>query len=486
MQLNQGTFNGVSPNGLRRSAVFYAGSAVLDPVAVSATGQRTVRLSGAAPISTHAAVDFRALCRGDAQVVLLANTAFTGQVRKAGSGAAQFSLGASLFYSRTKLLEGALILDLAARADVGVVFISGDAVVAPVSLEVAANRKRWSPGSATLGVSSSLSASATRRTTGRLLLNFTGGLDPAARKGGVRYITAGMLAPLVTRAEDGGVVRGRQMGALPLIMSARGSASRIRALSGVAACSLQAVGDWSVILRAAMGPVSIGLSASLDGVVLVRGEGVADKLLIGADLTGCVYKRGEATAAFPYLEAEWETRKRVGLAGDAPVGLGMTGDLVRVITADMRLPLELHVDGSALTRRVPDGALDLSIDASLDGRRRVRLRGDTTLASVALDPLTATRTTHFSADLHGVSPVDLEGGFTCTRVGDGEVVCTVHADATGTLRRVPEILAVIDVLTSSSGFRNPTSDDIAKQRFERGATARTFERQETARFERTP
>lgn len=284
----------------------------------AATGQGLTALRGELSLTV------RRLAPLVAPVVVSA--AFPGSVTRAGAGVARLELTTQLFYSRERYGSGACELGLLARADVGVVFIQGQAVAEPALLVLFPNRKRQAPGLVAMAFGGALSPRAIRRlaTTGYLEPGLQAALDPAhITSDGVRYLTADARGAFSTDLIDSGLRRRATAGAFfsaTIEVTVQGTGSRVRR-GGFPHTIVDAQTRIDLtryqFLPGASAVVSTGASGS--GEVFVRGSGAASAsvALVGS-MRRRAFAQGEASRT---VETELTLeRHRLGL-GWASTGI---------------------------------------------------------------------------------------------------------------------------------------------------------------------
>lgn len=433
MQLNRQSFNSSSLNGSPRSAIRGEGAAAL-AVAASAVALRTVNGVGATAVTLHSEIALSSIRIPHGTVALTSIPDFVPSVLRGAAGTVRMAVRTSLFYTRTKTLEGAFLVDVVTRGDVGVVFISGQSVIHPLTLEVDPTRARCGKGSAPVQTGITGSASATRRARATCLVPLRAALDPAWRKDGVRYIMAGMLAPVGVKIEDDGIAIGVNLPPAPVTIRGTGSASAVRTAGGTGRAALQMEGDWTVV-RHASGRYQTTVRAHLDGDSVVRATATATVRTVMPSMTGYVTKRSLQGTVDLTVGTQVAAIRRSRLAGSLNLPLVVDGSGERLVIPDARVPLVtvFECDGSAL--RVGDGETDnlTRFEASLSGE--VHVRDTVTMTLGPSFELEASRVR--VSDLHHndiEAVVELDGHR--LRLGSGAVVVSLPpVSLMGTSRR---------------------------------------------------
>lgn len=290
--------------------------------------------SGAASAIRAAAGDF----------VLPVSASLMGSATRNAVGDAMLGVHASLFYQRTIYASAdAALIELTLRGDVGIVFIDGEGVMHPLSIEIDASREHTAAGAAVIGVTADFTASATRRGSGSSasVIAFDGDLDPSHISGGVRYVGGSGRAVHSVVLEDAGFKRQVNIGALDFGLVASGTAVVMRpTLAGQCIKRIEMSADFHVIRRA-QGALLLERDANLSGEIFVRGDGQA-VISVGAVGTGYVYRRTISGAAVKALSVALDgVRGRTGFSEITPVVLEAVMDGTRVVVADADAPIEV-------------------------------------------------------------------------------------------------------------------------------------------------
>lgn len=327
--------NGVALNGSSRRRVALSGAAVLalDP---ALQASRVVRLSGASGVvSLSGGFDAAAIrmAAGDALVSVQGAMGNTSVLRGA-SGDAVMRIGASLYYVKEVRADGEAVLSISARADVGVIFADGQAVIAPLEVALDAARSRQGGGFAVADVAGELFASAIRRPPPSgitLIESMSIELDPShVDGGGVRHVGMFGDAPVSVVAQDAGMLRQSLVGSLDM---------SVMAGAGTLVVKRQSLAGQAVR--------TVTLESSFRAQR--RGDGSAVTSVV-AQFSGEVYVRGDGQAPIAVMASGAARVWRKGLAGDVVSSIALGGDWAR--------------------KRVSGGSIVVEIGASLDGVRR--------------------------------------------------------------------------------------------------------------------
>ena len=439
-------------------------------------GAATLDLTASGWLRTYRGMDAASLTRLRAEIQLSAQrfAPLRAEVRHQASlapsvyriGATRRGFGglgllASLYYSRTQYGSGAGVLDLQAMASVGVSFLEGVADMRPMGVALAPNRRRWSPGAASVAVRSDLAPSAVRRLAASPVvdLRFAGALDPAhITVEGVRYLTPDARLRATVGVQDAGLQRRLTSGAFQsagIQFLAAGLGLRGRTATFTPApTSLLAHGDF-VSARAFPESRAILLAtAGGSGEILVQGGGSA-VLRLAPTLAGRVERRTTGAAAHHFSAV---------LGGRRIRRLGGT-----VVTDFLSAELE------ASRRRVGRSLMDLALATDLQVARRVFLVATGVLVGVEAlgDWIVPARTLLGEAATVFVLRL---GQVAWTREHLAELPLALGADGHGRRVVVFDSGAEIQVLGASDAYVNVLSEDADTQTFVRPADLRQFER----------
>lgn len=303
---------------------------------------------------------------------------------------------ASLFYSRTQYGGGSALLNLTARADVGVEFLEGAGVMLPMHLGLSSSRRRWSSGVAPLVTRGDFSASAIRRLAAapRFELRTLAELDSVhITATGVRYVTPALHAPISVHALDGGLQRRLTAGGfspVDLSLSAVGSLRRGRTIAAgqmatsllahvefistrpfppsPLVLSLGAEGAGDVFVRGG-GDAAIALDATLDGRSARYIDGDAAVEVISGTLTPLIYRGGRGTiTSVSTLVDLIGTRRRVGQGALSLVAEAQTAELLVFRRGQGAWVAELEARGQGESFVYGGGSASLVLDPQFTGQ----------------------------------------------------------------------------------------------------------------------
>lgn len=347
MRLNGSALNARPLNGGARHLVSWAGEAA-SSLGVTLDATRVVH--GNAVLVSALAADFLASAARYAagEWVVRIDPSLAQTVARGAAGKAVLGLNASLFYTREVQGFGGAQISLDMQGHVGIVFIEGDAVLLPMQIELAGNKKVQGAGQGAVSLYGDGAPSAIRR--------FQSVAVPVAMTGeaeashidanGIRYVGFAGDGDIRLQAEDAGMLRQSFIGSLDFGFAGAGNGSLQKpTLAGEAVTALSFAGDFRAVRRA-QSSAAMSVQATADGEILVRGEGGA-LLGVRAELTGYRTTHPELTAVPVALIISAEgLRARTGWS-DMPVALALSAVGTRTRAGTGRAVLQVLGESEA-------------------------------------------------------------------------------------------------------------------------------------------
>lgn len=341
MQLNATSINARSVNSGAARSIVHADSDFISGILAGLDGIRVQMCDGVAVAHVNAEMDSGAIRMGRVDLGFVFGASLAQTVTRSGRGDAVLDVDASLYYMRTQYGYGSAEISLLAFADVGVVFIDGEAQLQPLIPEIELSRMQLGAGDGVIEFSGDFEASAIRHAPmvveGILM---SGELDASHISGGVLYVGGYGSADIDLVAEDAGMRRQAHIGSADFIFSAYIEPRIERpTLAGEAVMHLLVSGDFLVSkFFHAMAPVEI--SGAMDGEVIVQGSGSA-AIVIEAVVTGYKTTHVSLSSAVTAIEASMDGLRAKPIAGDAPVSFDIESSWSRVKVADGTAIIEI-------------------------------------------------------------------------------------------------------------------------------------------------
>lgn len=323
--LNGVSINSAAINGAGSRSLVLLDSAAVVSINTSAVGSRVRRGSSSAPILVDATAILSATRFTSLSAVVFATALLGPSVRRSGAGVAQIGMAGSLFYTKAVRLSGAALCEVAARGDVGVVFIAAEAVVQPGIATLSAHRTRSASGHATVSLLAAGAASAVRR--------------PGTSAAPAIH---GMLAELdASHVDATGTSHVGLFGHSLVDILAIDLGMRRQALIGGALVGTDAMLFKPVVRRPTLsGAGEVGVVAECHARVIRRAQSSVAIAVLGS-LAGLVLVPAASTAVVTILASAGPVAKRRATA-DAALAMGAEGELNRSISAHATAVINVH------------------------------------------------------------------------------------------------------------------------------------------------